>query len=144
MSRARTRKQWQAVQRRSIETAAAAPVVIAHRLGRMALAGPRPGRQDRREFQLMGAEKLAAAWESVLAMSLHAWQAQLAWTLKTCTQWWDAWGAASRLGGHLESAWAGLWLKGIAPVHRRATANARRLSAGRATKASSKRRRLTD
>ena len=38
----------------------ATPLVVAHRVGRMAAAGPSPNARDRKEFELMGAEKMAA------------------------------------------------------------------------------------
>ena len=51
----------------------AAPQVVAHRLTRMALAGPQPNASDQREFHLMRAEKLAAFGESWQAMGLQMW-----------------------------------------------------------------------
>ena len=52
------------------ELMVAAPQVVAHRLGRMALAGPKPSAKDQREFHRMGAEKLAAFGEAWQAMTL--------------------------------------------------------------------------
>ena len=49
----------------------AAPQVVAHRLGRMAVAGHKPSAKDQREFQRMGAEKLAAFGEAWQAMALQ-------------------------------------------------------------------------
>ena len=51
------------------ELAWAVPWVVPHRMARMALAGAPPSARDRREFQLMGAEKLAVFQESWLNMS---------------------------------------------------------------------------
>jgi len=45
--------------------------VVAHRTARMAAAGPMPGSRDRREFALMGQEKVEAAAESALAIGAH-------------------------------------------------------------------------
>lgn len=57
--------------------------------------------QDRREMQRMGSEKVLAFWESMSAMGVEAFKAN------------------ASLWGILE--------KGLAPVHKRAKANARRL-----------------
>jgi hypothetical protein len=45
--------------------------VIAHRTGRMAAAGAHPSVRDRKEFALMGSEKVAAARESASNMALR-------------------------------------------------------------------------
>jgi hypothetical protein len=85
----------------------AAGQVIPIRLSRMALAGPTPSARDRREFTLMGAEKAQAAAQSGLAAATHL---QRAWL----------------------QMWTGAATAALAPVHRTATANARRLSTPRA------------
>jgi hypothetical protein len=46
-----------ALTRKAAELGVAAPLVIAHRLTRMALAGHTPSVRDRREFTLMSTEK---------------------------------------------------------------------------------------
>ena len=43
--------------------------VVGHRTGRMALAGPAPSARDRREFTLMGQEKIEAGAQSAQAMA---------------------------------------------------------------------------
>jgi hypothetical protein len=90
------------------ELLVAAPQVVAHRLGRMALSGPKPSLKDQREFQRMSAEKIAAFGE--------AWRrgANAAAKAKPAVDWQGA--ALDILG------------QGIRPVHRRAVANAKRLS----------------
>ena len=45
---------------KAAELAFAAPQVVAHRVTRMAIAGPSLSERDRKEFQRMGAEKTAA------------------------------------------------------------------------------------
>jgi hypothetical protein len=108
------------------EIAIAAPQVVAQRMQRMALAGPRPGARDRREFTLMGQEKAEAFAESWLAMGLRAWQAQQAlgaWLLQQGLRPWLATAAA-----------------GMKPVHRRVTANARRLRGAAQARARSRQR----
>ncbi len=103
--------------RKSAELAIAAPQVVAHRLARMAMAGPQPSARDRREFQAMGQEKLLAFWQSWFAMG---WAVTRAWQ--------EGWLALLR--GAQVPAWDGAHVlaQGLAPVHRKARANARRLA----------------
>ena len=49
----------------------AAPQVVALRLGRMALAGPRPSAKAQREFHRMSEEKIVAFGEVWRAMTLQ-------------------------------------------------------------------------
>lgn len=94
---------WWQLGLKTFEMLLASGQVIGMRVGRMALAGPNPSTRDRKEFTRMGAEKLDAAARSGMGMAVHM--------QKT---WWDM--------------WAQLALAGLHPVHRAATANARRLS----------------
>ena len=113
----------------------AAPQVVAHRLGRMALAGAKPSARDQREFHRMGAEKLAAFGEAWQAMTLQMLKSNQQLAASMMRSWWPA--AVSRGGsrsGPLAQAaadWQHAALdilgQGIRPVHRRAVANARRL-----------------
>ncbi len=64
MARRRTRKS-KSIAAKSMELAIAVPQVVAHRVTRMALAGPRLSDRDRKEFQMMVMEKqtaFAQAW----------------------------------------------------------------------------------
>jgi hypothetical protein len=111
----------------------AVPQVVAHRVSRMAAASTPLSARDRREFTLMGAEKMAAFYESWAAMgqaTLRAQQSMLQ------SMWRSA--ALMPLGlarpGSLLPTPAALTAhalavaaKGLAPVHRRATGNAKRL-----------------
>lgn len=104
------------------ELAFAAPQVVAHRVTRMALAGASPSARDRREFHQMGAEKLAAAGEAWFAMwvqALHAQQQLALGAMKT---------AALPSTASLTRAGLGVLGQGMAPLHRRAVANAKRLA----------------
>src|SRR3954467_312000 len=66
-----------ALAKRSAELAFAVPQVIAHRAMRAAMAGASPSARDRKEFHLMGAEKLAALNESWRAMMMQSfWESQ--------------------------------------------------------------------
>ena len=103
--------------RQASELAIAVPQVVAHRLTRMALAGPWPNARDQREFYGMGQEKVHAFWQSWFAMG---------WALvEAAQQSWIAVLQGARvplLDMHHVVA------RGMAPVHRQATANARRLA----------------
>lgn len=111
----------------------AVPQVIAHRVGRMAAAGPNPSARDRKEFKQMGAEKTAAFYESWAAMGLAAMKAQqqmaaamwrtaatAPWTLARPTSLLPS---SNTLARHALQVMS----QGLAPVHRRAVGNAKRL-----------------
>lgn len=53
------------------EMMVASAQVISHRTARMAAAGPVPDTRDRKEFHLMGQEKLEAAAESAQAVAMR-------------------------------------------------------------------------
>ncbi len=118
--------------RQATELALAAPMVVAHRLTRMAMAGPLPSTRDRREFHLMSHEKVAAFQESWTAMTLQALAANQSLMLSCARAFWSPWlgGAAASpsLASEMQGAWLGILAKGMAPVHRKATGNARRLA----------------
>lgn len=65
---------------KSAEMMLASGVVIGTRVSRMAMAGPNPSARDRKEFTLMGAEKVKAMTDAALAVStgMHRTQLQLA------------------------------------------------------------------
>ena len=71
--------------------AVAVPQVVAHRVGRMAFAGFGPTARDRREFQLMNAEKVAAFYESWSAMYVHAFRIQLDVAASILRSMWFPW-----------------------------------------------------
>jgi len=60
------------------ELAFAVPQVVAHRVTRMALSGPRLSARERKEFELMVAEKNSAFGESWNAMAAQAARANRA------------------------------------------------------------------
>ncbi|TJZ78858.1 polyhydroxyalkanoate granule-associated phasin [Chitiniphilus eburneus] len=104
----------------------ATPQVMTHRLTRMARAGHTPSVRDQREFSRMGTEKVDAFSRAGWAMGLELWRAQ--------QQWWLAWLRAWPLpGGTLTLPrfqpvnYHRVMARGMAPVHRRVTANAKRL-----------------
>jgi hypothetical protein len=105
----------------------AVPQVVAHRVGRMAAAGATPSARDRREFTQMGAEKVSAFYESWAAMGVAALQAQQSmWRGLIGAPWF---GVAGRLPSQTTLANQTLRIlsQGLAPVHRRAVGNAKRL-----------------
>ncbi len=123
--------------KQATELMVAAPQVVAHRLGRMALAGPKPSARDQREFHRMGAEKLAAFGEAWQAMTLQMVRSNQQLAASMMRSWWPAHavrgGAAKAAAPQTQAAaaWQDAALdilnQGIRPVHRRAVANAKRL-----------------
>jgi hypothetical protein len=107
----------------------AAPQVVAHRLGRMAVSTGSAA--DRAEFTRMGAEKMEAFVESWAAMWGASWRAQQAMALQMVQSSLRAarpvWPTQQALARHVLD----VMTDGLAPVHRRAAANARRLGARR-------------
>ena len=105
------------------ELGLAAPQVIAHRLTRMAMAGPTISARDRKEFSGMVMEKQAAvaqAWMGMFAQGVRL-QQQLALSLFT--------GATpSQQVARAKDAVSRMASTGLAPFHRKAVANAKRLA----------------
>jgi len=118
------------IARDSFELALAAPEVVAHRMTRIALAGSRPSRRHQAEAYRMSAEKVAAFHESWNAMFLELCRANV--QLAVSFMWWP-WSAAilrrkpGRLSAHGRRVAAAVLGAGLAPIHRRAVANAKRL-----------------
>lgn len=129
MAKRRTRRS-KSLAAQSIELGVAVPQVIAHRVARMALAGASPSTRDRKEFQRMSAEKIAAANEAWSAMAVETFRANQQLTLSFMRSLWFPWlhptgrKSASR---QLSNAALGILGKGMAPIRRRAVANAKRL-----------------
>ncbi len=111
--------------KQALDLSLAVPQVVAHRVGRMAAAGATPNARDRKEFHRMGAEKVAAFCESWAAMGMAAMQAQ--------QSMWRGVMFAPLSAGRLptDTTLANQTLRilsqGLAPVHRRAVGNAKRL-----------------
>lgn len=128
--RSSSQRSLQALATQSTQLAQAVPQVVAHRLTRMALAGAQPSARDRREFTRMGAEKLTAFQASWQAMGLQMWLAQQQMAQAWWRALWTPWTLARPTGAML-GQWQSQGLrtlhKGLAPVHRAAVANARRL-----------------
>jgi len=112
----------------------AVPQVVAHRLGRMNAGGAK-GR-DRRELRLMCSEKVAAFGESWNQMAVQAFKANQQMAHAWASAWSFPFGMPSnaatrksvlRAAAQMQGATLQVLASGLAPVHRRATANARRL-----------------
>ena len=112
-----TRRHSPRLARQATELAFAVPQVVNHRLTRMALAGPFPNARDRREFYTMGQEKVHAFWQSWFAMG---------WAMLEAVQ--QAWLAVLQGARVPMLDMQAILSRGLGPVHRRATANARRLA----------------
>ena len=113
----RRSRKTSSLSRQSAELALAVPQVVAHRLTRMALAGPVLNARDRREFHGMVQEKGHAFWQSWFAMG---------WAMVEA--WQKAWLAMLQGARVPLIDTQHVLARGMAPVHRKATANARRLA----------------
>ena len=122
----------QALTKRSNELATASSQVVAHRVTRMVLAGPMPSERDRTEFKRMFDEKKQAFTESWLAMATQTLLANqalanTAWR-SWCYPWLDGGATPGDMATQMQNAGMGVINKALAPVHRTAMANARRLA----------------
>lgn len=126
---------WAQVGKLWLDIGWAAPQVIAYRTRRMLSGGPFPLQADRDEFRRMFEEKAEAWFEASWRMSTEMGRQWLEIATSTMQPWWLF--SASPAAGW-QSAWRGAarqWARsaphiarlGTVPVHRRATANARRL-----------------
>jgi hypothetical protein len=117
---------------KAAELAFAVPQVVAHRVTRMALSSPKPSPRDRKEFERMVAEKNTAFAESWKAMAAQAALANQALAASFFQSFLSAARgkkpSAAAAANHLHKAALGVLGKGLAPVHRKAVANAKRLS----------------
>jgi hypothetical protein len=127
-----SRRKAKAVTTKAVQLAVAAPQVVAHRLTRMAIGGPTLSERDRKEFNLMVAEKktaFAEAWQAMATQTVRANQTLAASFFRSM---WSptGWGKASmgKTAAQVQSAALRILDKGMAPVHRKAVANAKRLA----------------
>ncbi len=131
MRNSRTRNKQRLVAK-TAGLALAVPQVMAHRLTRMAIAGNPVSDRDRREFNLMSAEKTAAFTESWAAMLMEIWRANQALAMSAAMSFWFPWLGGRLSAGSMAKQWQnaayGVLEHGMRPVHRRAVANASRLA----------------
>lgn len=112
------------------ELALAVPQVVAHRMTRIALSGPKLTPRDRKEFELMLAEKKDAFGDSWKAMATQTAKSQriLAETYFKSMLSMSLGGRPSAVpAAALHRAALEVLGKGMAPLHRKAVANAKRL-----------------
>jgi hypothetical protein len=100
---------------------------MAHRLARMALAGASPSARDRKEFHRMGTEKVLAATEAWNAMAAQTILENQKLAISLMQSFWFPWMPRSSASKQLSEATLSVLSKGMAPVRRRAVANAKRL-----------------
>jgi hypothetical protein len=117
---------------KTVELAFAAPQVVAHRVARMAVASPKLSPRDRKEFERMIAEKNTAFVQSWGAMAVQAALASQALSAYFFRSFLTAAGgkrpSAAATANQFHQATLGVLGKGLSPVHRKAVANAKRLS----------------
>jgi len=145
---------WSDLATKTLDMMLASAQVIAHRTGRMVLAGPAPNARDRREFALMGQEKIEAGAQSARAMVAHMMTMSQPWSAlafrhilrnsaafislassRTPNQLITRQAALARVLGQSAISMAGvsknatkLAHRGLGPIHAKATANAKRLA----------------
>lgn len=117
---------------KATELAYVVPQVVAQRVMRMAMAGPLPSTRDRKEFQTMNSEKAAAfaeSWSAMAAQTLRVNQALSMAYLRACyLPFLGNRATAVTVFTQLQSAAISILAMGLAPVHGKAVANARRLA----------------
>jgi hypothetical protein len=125
MNSQRIAKQW-------VELAVAAPQVVMHRTSRMATAGVELSDRDRTEFARMSSEKVMAFYQSWMAMSTAAFavQFELARAFSNAAAAVATGSQASAMSTVTATSNAATKVlsAGLGPVHKKAVANARRLS----------------
>jgi hypothetical protein len=128
----RSSRKTKSVAFKAAELAVAVPQVVAHRVTRMALSGSTLSERDRKEFELMVAEKKTAFAEAWQAMAVQTVRANQALATSFLRSLWSPtfWGkpSAARAASQVQSAALGILGKGMAPVHRKAVSNAKRLA----------------
>lgn len=128
----RSTRKAKSIATKSAELALAVPLVVAHRVARMANAGPTPSARDMKEFNRMVAEKGAVFAQAWQAMATQAVLANQAMVFSFARSFWPMSGRGkitpAKVAAQLQGAALGVLGKGLAPVHRKATANARRLA----------------
>jgi hypothetical protein len=120
---------------RAGELAVAAPIVVAARTARMLRAsGATPNARDQAELLRMTSEKVVAFGAAWLAIAGRLHRMQIEWLLGASRAWLDAWRYPHRMPGPARRSvmstgeMHALVNAALAPVHRIAVGNARRLS----------------
>jgi hypothetical protein len=97
-------------------------------MARIALAGAAPPAREREELLRMTTEKVSAFYESWNGMILAVWRANVQLLLSSAA-WSRPWGSANRGRSRriVQRTAVDILASGVAPLHRRVVANARRL-----------------
>jgi hypothetical protein len=128
----RRRRQSKSICDKCADLVVAVPQVIAHRVARAALAAPILSQRDLKEFQRMASEKPAAFAESGWQMALQMYRlnqqilgsmSRMFWAPHSLDAFWTT-SAATQMQ---RAGWA-VFDKGLAPIHRRAVSNVKRLA----------------
>lgn len=131
MAPRRTRKSRSLIVK-SMELALSVPQVVAHRATQMAIAGPKLSKRDLREFEMMVNEKHAAFAQAWSGMAMHAFRANQAFAASMLRLFFMPFSykglAAAAAAAHAQNAAIGLLSEALAPIHRKAVSNARRLA----------------
>jgi hypothetical protein len=118
---------------KAFELSIAAPQVIALRSLMLLSPATAGSTKTQREAVRMGAEKLQAWQESMTAMGLQMQRVQQEWAVRAMQQFWSMWLTPWQLptaprAPEVQRQVARVVHSALVPVHRRATANARRLT----------------
>ena len=128
----RPSRKTKSIAAKTAELAVAVPQVVAHRVARMAMAGPTLSERDRKEFERMVAEKHTAFSEALQAMATQSVRANQALATSFMRSVWSPARAPkptpAKLAAQVHAAALGVLGKGMDPVHRKAVANAKRLA----------------
>jgi hypothetical protein len=111
--------------------AVAAPQVVAHRLTRMALAGPVLSPRDRKEFTVMVREKQLAFAQGWVGACTELFRVNQAFALSAASSLWSLKSPLSQAQAstrQVQTAMSSVGNKFLGPVHRKAVANAKRLA----------------
>src|SRR5277367_1750433 len=107
----------------SMELALSVPQVVAHRVTRMSLAGPKFSDRDRKEFQMMVSEKHAAFIQAWSDMALYAFRANQAFTASMFRCFFTPFSnrkpSAASAAAQAHNTAVGMLGKGLAPIHRK-------------------------
>jgi hypothetical protein len=120
----------------AFDIAWATPLVMTLRIFQMATAGVAPSSKDRKEFDRMWSEKLMAYSESWAAMTTEWIRLQQESLPMLASCWLNPWAGFAYDSSHWnmhqpDHLSQRLLSQGLAPIHKRVTANAKRLSKGK-------------
>jgi len=134
MSNKNTNTQQTSLTEKSVELSKAVPEVIAHRINSFMSAGLTPSEEHNEEFQLMLSEKSDAFVESWKAMALQASKVNQEFcssVMETMfTPWWEMKTVEVYTPKQFNMAALSVLNKGLEPIYKTATSNAKRLKLG--------------